>query len=65
VSTICSDKTGTLTLNKMTVGAVLTASAEFETTGTGYEPRGEFLRGAAIDPAAYPDLGGIAPPLRE
>ena len=43
VSTICSDKTGTLTLNQMTVGAVLTASAEFETTGTGYEPRGEFL----------------------
>ena len=62
VSTICSDKTGTLTLNQMTVGAVLTASAEFETTGTGYEPRGEFLRGgAAIDPAAYPDLGGNRP----
>ena len=61
VSTICSDKTGTLTLNQMTVGAVLTPSAEFETTGTGYEPRGEFLRGgAAIDPAAYPDLVAIA-----
>src|SRR3984957_17250356 len=61
VSTICSDKTGTLTLNQMTVGAVLTATAEFETTGTGYEPRGEFLRGGApIDPAAYPDLGAIA-----
>ena len=61
VSTICSDKTGTLTLNQMTVGAVRTASAEFETTGTGYEPRGEFLRdGATIDAAAYPDLGAIA-----
>jgi magnesium-transporting ATPase (P-type) len=61
VSTICSDKTGTLTLNQMTVGAVLTASAEFETTGNGYEPRGEFLHGqAAIDPAAYPDLSAIA-----
>ena len=61
VSTICSDKTGTLTLNQMTVGAVLTASDEFETTGTGYEPRGELLRnGAAIDPAAYPDLSAIA-----
>jgi magnesium-transporting ATPase (P-type) len=61
VSTICSDKTGTLTLNQMTVGAVLTASAEFETTGTGYEPRGEFLHGrAVIDPAAYPDLPAIA-----
>jgi magnesium-transporting ATPase (P-type) len=61
VSTICSDKTGTLTLNEMTVGAVRTATAEFETTGTGYEPRGELLRdGAAIDTAAYPDLGAIA-----
>ena len=61
VSTICSDKTGTLTLNQMTVGAVMTASAEFETTGTGYEPRGGLLRdGAAIDPAAYPELGAIA-----
>jgi magnesium-transporting ATPase (P-type) len=61
VSTICSDKTGTLTLNQMTVGAVRTASAEFETTGTGYEPRGQLLRdGAAIDAAAYPDLRAIA-----
>ncbi len=61
VSTICSDKTGTLTLNQMTVGAVLTASGEFETTGTGYEPRGELLRnGAAIDPAAHPELSAIA-----
>ncbi len=61
VSTICSDKTGTLTLNQMTVGAVRTASADFETTGTGYEPRGDLLRdGAAIDSAAYPDLGAIA-----
>ena len=50
VSTICSDKTGTLTLNQMTVGAVRTASADFETTGTGYEPRGDLLRdGAAIE----------------
>ena len=61
VSTICSDKTGTLTLNQMTVGSVLTGSAAFETTGTGYEPRGELLRdGAAIDPAAYPDLAAVA-----
>ncbi len=61
VSTICSDKTGTLTLNQMMVGAVVTASAAFETTGNGYEPRGRLLRdGVAIDPAAYPDLGAIA-----
>ena len=61
VSTICSDKTGTLTLNQMMVGAVVTASAAFETTGNGYEPRGRLLRdGVAIDPAAYPELGAIA-----
>ena len=61
VSTICSDKTGTLTLNQMTVGAVVTASGAFETTGNGYEPRGALLRdGVAIDPAAYPELGAIA-----
>jgi magnesium-transporting ATPase (P-type) len=61
VSTICSDKTGTLTLNQMTVGAVLTGTAAFETTGTGYEPRGELLRdGAVIDPVGYPELGAIA-----
>jgi magnesium-transporting ATPase (P-type) len=61
VSTICSDKTGTLTLNQMTAGAVVTASAAFEATGTGYEPRGALLRdGVAIDPAGYPELGAIA-----
>ena len=62
VSTICSDKTGTLTLNQMTVGAVVTASADFETTGTGYEPRGEFLRRRRLrsTPPLIPILAAIA-----
>jgi magnesium-transporting ATPase (P-type) len=61
VSTICSDKTGTLTLNQMTAGTVLTASGAFEATGAGYEPRGALLLdGVAIEPAAYPALGEIA-----
>ena len=40
-TTICSDKTGTLTRNEMTVRAVITASGRVELTGTGYEPAGE------------------------
>jgi P-type Ca2+ transporter type 2C len=39
---ICSDKTGTLTRNEMTVRAVLTADALVEVGGSGYIPAGEF-----------------------
>jgi Ca2+-transporting ATPase len=50
---ICSDKTGTLTRNEMTVRTVVTASGEVELTGTGYEPAGEVRQGGApvTDPA--------------
>jgi Ca2+-transporting ATPase len=40
---ICSDKTGTLTKNEMTVRVVMTASGRADLTGTGYEPKGELL----------------------
>ena len=43
VTTICSDKTGTLTQNKMTVQRVQTNSFNFEVTGIGYQPSGEFV----------------------
>ena len=42
---ICSDKTGTLTRNEMTVRVVLTASGRADLTGTGYAPTGELLAG--------------------
>jgi potassium/sodium efflux P-type ATPase len=42
-SVICSDKTGTLTRNEMTVVTVVTGSGESEVTGTGYRPEGSVL----------------------
>jgi Ca2+-transporting ATPase len=54
---ICSDKTGTLTKNEMTVRAVWTSRDAFEVSGTGYDPAGEFRTDAGrIDPCGRPDL---------
>ncbi len=41
---ICSDKTGTLTKNEMTVVRIVTGAAEYRVSGSGYEPQGEFLQ---------------------
>ncbi|HEX5540841.1 MAG TPA: HAD-IC family P-type ATPase [Micromonospora sp.] len=43
---ICTDKTGTLTENQMTVRVLWTAQGRYEVTGTGYAPHGE-IRGPA------------------
>lgn len=40
-SVVCSDKTGTLTRNEMTIRRIATASGAVDLTGTGYEPIGE------------------------
>ena len=40
-SVICTDKTGTLTRNEMTITVVVTGSGEVELTGSGYRPEGE------------------------
>lgn len=40
---ICSDKTGTLTQNEMTVKKAYAAGEIFDVTGTGYDPKGQIL----------------------
>ena len=43
VTVICSDKTGTLTRNEMTVCELVTAGRRFRVSGIGYGPQGEIL----------------------
>ncbi|MEE4107934.1 MAG: HAD-IC family P-type ATPase, partial [Halieaceae bacterium] len=57
VSVICSDKTGTLTRNEMTVTSVVTAERTFDVSGSGYAPHGGFaLEGRDATVADYPEL---------
>jgi len=56
-TTICTDKTGTLTQNVMTVTRLWVDGQTVEVTGAGNDPRGEFLvQGAPIDLASYPGV---------
>ena len=50
-SVICSDKTGTLTKDEMTVCKIFVAGESIDVSGVGFEPHGEFYRaGRAVQP---------------
>ena len=54
-TTICSDKTGTLTQNEMTVTRIWADGQFLDVTGTGYVPKGDFvIDGQSVDVTKYP-----------
>ena len=50
VSVICTDKSGTLTQNQMTVREVWVARHKLKVSGVGYEPKGQFIPSPADTP---------------
>ena len=59
-SVICTDKTGTLTENKMTATRIWTLGASYDITGTGYDPAGHIAReGQRARAADDPGLAAI------
>ncbi|ADG75312.1 ATPase, P-type (transporting), HAD superfamily, subfamily IC [Cellulomonas flavigena DSM 20109] len=60
VTTICSDKTGTLTRNEMTARTVVTAEHVYDVEVLGYEPVGGVtLDGRTTGPGEHPDLHAL------
>jgi magnesium-transporting ATPase (P-type) len=61
VSTICTDKTGTLTRNEMTVASAEIAAGTFSVSGVGYDPAGTIaFEDESIQPTEYSPLAEMA-----
>ncbi|MDI6720348.1 MAG: HAD-IC family P-type ATPase [Methanomicrobiales archaeon] len=60
VSVIATDKTGTLTRNEMTVTRIYIPGQEFQVSGVGYRPVGEFMQdGQTVDPRSSEGLTAL------
>ncbi|WP_373426988.1 cation-translocating P-type ATPase [Microbacterium sp. SORGH_AS_0888] len=59
VTSVCSDKTGTLTKNEMTVRRMVTPAAAYEVEGLGYDPAGRIVHAGTETDAAGPDLDAL------
>ncbi len=54
---ICSDKTGTLTMNEMTVKQIYVDGTFIDVSGEGYQPQGTFRNdGQVVDPGSLPSM---------